>query len=59
MKRLACHDVGLNCDFVMDGTTEEGVLNKAIDHAWKIHATKPEEMTSEMKAKIKDNIKEY
>ena len=35
MKRLARRDVGLNCDFVMDGTTEEGVLNKAIDHVGK------------------------
>ena len=58
MKRLACHDVGLNCDFVMDSTTEEEVLNKATDHAWKIYAIKPEERTSEMKVKIKDNIKE-
>jgi hypothetical protein len=33
----------------MDGTMEEKVLNKAIDHTWKIHAIKPEEMTSEMK----------
>jgi predicted small metal-binding protein len=29
----------------MDGTTEEEVLDRAIDHAWKIHAIKPEEMT--------------
>jgi predicted small metal-binding protein len=43
MKRLACRDVGLNCDSVIDGTTEEEVLNEAIDHAWKIHAIKPEE----------------
>jgi predicted small metal-binding protein len=43
---------------VMDGTTEEEVLNKAIDHALKIHAIKPE-VTSEMKVKIRDNIKEY
>ena len=59
MKRLACRDVGLDCEFVMDGSTEEDILNKANDHAWKVHAIKPEEMTSEMKVKIKDSIKEY
>ena len=36
-------------DFLkLQGTIEE--------HAWEFHAIKPEEMTSEMKAKIKDNI---
>jgi predicted small metal-binding protein len=59
MKRLACRDVGLDCEFVMDGSTEEDILNKANDHAWKVHAIKPEEMTSEMKVKIRDSIKEY
>ncbi len=59
MKRLTCRDVGLDCDFIMNGSTEEEVLNKANDHAWKVHAIKPEEMTSEMKVKIKENIKEY
>jgi predicted small metal-binding protein len=59
MKRLACRDVGLDCEFVMDGSTEEDILNKANDHAWKVHAIKPEEMASEMKVKIRDSIKEY
>lgn len=58
MKRLTCRDVGLDCDFVMNGSTEEEVLNKVNDHAWKVHAIKPEEMTSEMKVKIKENIKD-
>ena len=58
MKRLTCRDAGLDCDFVMNGSTEEEVLNKANDHAWKVHAIKPEEMTSEMKVKIKENIKD-
>ena len=59
MKRLTCRDVGLDCEFVMDGSTEEDILNKANDHAWKVHAIKPEEMTSEMKVKIRNSIKEY
>jgi hypothetical protein len=31
-------------------------MENAVQHAWEIHAIKPGEMTSEMKAKIKDNI---
>jgi predicted small metal-binding protein len=56
MKKLACRDVGLDCDFVMEGVSEEEVLNKAQQHAYEVHAIKPEEMTSEMKVKIQENI---
>lgn len=56
MKKLACHDVGLDCDFVVEGVSEEEVLNKAIQHAYEVHAIKPEEMTSDMKVKIQQNI---
>jgi predicted small metal-binding protein len=56
MKTLACRDVGLDCDNIIKGTTEEDVLKHAEEHAWEIHAIKPEEITSEMKDKIKYNI---
>jgi predicted small metal-binding protein len=56
MKKLSCRDVGLDCDFVMEGVSEEEVLNKAQQHAYEVHAIKPEEMTSEMKVKIQENI---
>ena len=29
MKTLACHDVGLDCDYIIKGTTEEDVLKHA------------------------------
>jgi predicted small metal-binding protein len=56
MKRLACRDVGLDCDYIIKGETEEEIMKNAVQHAWEIHAIKPEEMTSEMKVRIKDNI---
>ena len=56
MKRLACRDIGLDCDYIIKGETEEEIMRNAVQHAWEIHAIKPEEMTSEIKAKIKDNI---
>jgi predicted small metal-binding protein len=58
MKKLACRDVGLDCDFVVKGLSEEEVLNKAQQHAYEVHAIKPEEMTSEMKVKIQENIRD-
>jgi predicted small metal-binding protein len=56
MKRLACRDIGLDCDYIIKGETEEEIIKNAVQHAWEIHAIKPEEMTSEMKVRIKDNI---
>jgi predicted small metal-binding protein len=56
MKKLACRDVGVDCDFIVEGLSEEEVLNKAQQHAYEVHAIKPEEMTSEMKVKIQENI---
>ena len=56
MKRVACRNIGLDCDYIIEGKTEEELTNNAIKHAWDYHAIKADEMTSEMKAKIKDNI---
>ena len=56
MKKLACRDVGLDCDFVIEGMSVKEVQDKAHQHAFEIHAIKPEEMTSEMKVKIIGNI---
>jgi predicted small metal-binding protein len=56
MKRLGCRDIGLDCDYIIKGETEEDIIKNAVQHAWEIHAIKPEEMTSEMKVRIKDNI---
>ena len=53
MKKLVCRDVGLNCDHIIKGITEENVMKDAKQHYWEIHAIKPEEMTSEMKTKLK------
>ena len=56
MKKLACRDVGLDCDFVIVGMSVKEVRDKARQHAFEIHAINPEEMTSEMKVKIIENI---
>lgn len=56
MKQLACRHVGLDCECVLDASTEEDVMKKAIEHMWEYHAIKQEEMTSDMKVKIKEKI---
>ena len=36
-KMLRCKDLGVDCDFVVRGKTEEEVLKKAAEHAKKDH----------------------
>ena len=56
MKRLTCGDVGLDCDYVILGDSNEEVASKAVKHAWEAHAISAEDMTSDMKTRIKENI---
>jgi predicted small metal-binding protein len=39
-KLLKCKDIGVDCDFVARGKTEEEVLKKAAEHARKEHGIK-------------------
>jgi len=39
-KFLRCKDIGVDCDFVARGKTEEAVLKKAAEHARKDHDIK-------------------
>jgi predicted small metal-binding protein len=39
-KILKCRDIGVDCDFVARGKTEEEVLERAKEHAKKDHAVK-------------------
>ena len=57
MRKLACRDIGLDCDYVILGNSNEEVSSKAVKHAWEAHGISTEEMTSDMKTKIEENIK--
>ena len=59
MKQLICEHVGLDCGCVVNAATEKDVMAKAIEHMWEYHAIKQEEMTSEMKVKIKERIQTF
>ena len=45
MKTLACRSVGLDCDYIIKGRTEEEVLKHAKQHYSEIHAIESEEMS--------------
>jgi predicted small metal-binding protein len=53
---VRCEDVGLNCNSVIFGKSEDMVMDITIMQMFENHAINPEEMTSEMKSKIKENM---
>ena len=59
MKTLACAAMGMDCDFVAKGETEEEVIEQMSKHGQEKHAEAMkgmdmEEMVNTMKAKIVD-----
>ena len=57
MLKFKCSSVGFDCGFVAKGKTEEEILAQCAEHATKDHGMKPEDITSELKEKIKSNIR--
>ncbi len=55
-KVLACRDVGVDCEYVACGTTEEEVMQKAIEHVRQEHGMT--ELTPEIEQKTRSVIHE-
>ena len=55
-KVLSCRDVGVDCDFVARGNSEEEILQKAREHARKEHGFPdiPPDLVEKVKALIRD-----
>lgn len=56
---IRCSDVGLDCGHVIFGDSEYRVVKNVIIHMYEYHAIIPEEMTTCMKLKIRENIHSY
>lgn len=55
-KKLGCRDVGVDCDFVACGRTEEEVFQKAAEHARTGHGMN--EIPKELYDKVRSAIQE-
>jgi predicted small metal-binding protein len=55
-KVLRCREVGMDCDFVARGDSEQEVLGKAAEHARKDHGMTdiPPEVLTKVKAAVHD-----
>jgi predicted small metal-binding protein len=55
-KVFKCRDVGVACDFVARGQTEEEVMSKTAEHARTVHQMKeiPADLAQKIRAAIHD-----
>lgn len=55
-KRLSCRDVGVDCDFVACGESEEEIFQKAAEHARTAHNMSeiPEELREKARLAIRE-----
>ncbi len=55
-KVLRCKDIGMDCDFVARGETEEEILKLAAEHAGTTHDMQeiPDEVLAKVRAAIHD-----
>lgn len=53
-KVMSCREVGMDCDFVAKGETEQEIMQQAAEHAKKDHGIN--EITPDLAAKVKSCI---
>lgn len=55
-KTVNCRDVGVDCDFVAHGKTEQEVLQQCAEHARTAHGMSeiPAELATKVRAAIRD-----
>jgi predicted small metal-binding protein len=56
-KKLSCREIGIDCSYMVAGSNEELVLQTALKHTSEVYIKKPEEISPELKAKMKASIK--
>jgi predicted small metal-binding protein len=57
MKTLSCREAGFDCDYIVNGETEEEIFQKGGEHAITVHGMKEEELTPEFQEKLRGLIR--
>jgi predicted small metal-binding protein len=55
MLKFKCRDVGFDCGFTAKAKTEDEIMQKCAIHAQEDHGMKPEDITDDLKNKIRVN----
>jgi predicted small metal-binding protein len=53
---IRCEDVGLDCNCTIYGISEERTIDNTVIHMFEYHAINPEEMTTCMRLKMRENM---
>ena len=53
MKTVTCREAGFDCDYVVKGETDDEVMNSGVQHLVKDHGMREEDITPEMKEKVR------
>lgn len=56
MKTVTCREAGFDCDYVVEGETEDEVMKRGVEHLVKDHGMKEENITPGMKEKVRKLI---
>jgi predicted small metal-binding protein len=56
-KKLSCREIGIDCSYMVTASNEELLMQTALKHISEVHIKKPEEISSEFKAKMKASIR--
>ena len=55
---LACREAGYDCSHVIQGNSEEEVMQKAGSHAQEVHGMQPSDLTPETTGKLRSLIRQ-
>ena len=56
MKTVTCREAGFDCDYVVEGQTDDEVIKRGVEHLVKDHGMREEDITPGMKEKVRKLI---
>jgi predicted small metal-binding protein len=56
MRRISCRDIGVDCDFVATGNSDDEIMKACAEHGKKAHnmQTLPPELAQKVKSSIRE-----
>jgi predicted small metal-binding protein len=59
MKRFSCREAGFDCNYVIEGYTEQDLLRNGEKHALNMHGIKRGDFTPRFNEKLRPMIEDY
>jgi predicted small metal-binding protein len=59
MKKVPCRGAGFDCNYVIEGYTEQDLFRNGEKHAFNMHGMKREEFTPRFNEKLRPLIENY